>query len=177
MTKITEIISRKAFVEIDSERAFEKYKPLIRSVINKYNYRNYGIDDDDLIQEIRIRLWRACKHEIEYRKISSYIRKIIDSVIINYLNDARKEMAILKNAESVFSAFHSSETEIIVMDCVATLLESRRMVVTMYLHGFTVPDIAQALKWTKVKTYNLYIRGIRDLRMKLKDRGIYYEIK
>lgn len=172
-----EIIRGNASLEIDSERAFEKYKPLIRSVINKYNYRNYGIDDDDLIQEIRIRLWRACKHKIDYRRISSYIRKIVDSVIVNHLNDARKEMAILKNTEAVFSDFHSSETEEIVMECVDALLESRRMVVTMYLRGFTVPDIAQSLKWTKSKTYNLYIRGIRDLKTKLKDQGISYETK
>lgn len=166
-----EIISNKALLEIDSESTFEKYKPLIRSAISKYNYRNYGIEDDDLIQEIRIRLWRACKHEIDYRRISSYIRKIVDSVIINYLNNARKEITVLKNTESVFSEFRSSETENIVFECVNSLIDSRRMVVTMYLRGFTIPDIALSLKWTQAKTYNLYIRGIRDLRAKLKDRG------
>ncbi len=129
-----------------------------------------------MIQEIRIRLWRACQHEIDGRKISSYIRKIADSVIINYLNEARKERAVLKSSEKVYSDFHSSETETIVLECVDALLESRRMVVKMYLRGLTVPDIAQSLRWTKTKTYNLYIRGIRDLKMKLKDRGIHYDL-
>jgi RNA polymerase sigma factor (sigma-70 family) len=172
-----EIISEKPSIIIDSERAFEKYKPLIRSVINKYNCRNYGIEDDDLLQEVRIRLWKACKHEIDYRRISSYIRKIVDSVIINHLNNARKEMTILNHTETLFSDFHSPEIERVVMECVETLLESRRMVVIMYLNGFTLSDIAYSLRWSKTKTYNLYIRGIRNLRAKLKDRGIYYEIK
>lgn len=173
----TKYLDTKAAVNLDSEHIYEQYKPLINSILKNNTFHNYGIQYEDLIQEIRIKLWKAFQHDIQSQKIAAYIRKVVNSVLVDHITDARKQFAILKHSEVVFSDFHSSEIEIIIMECVETLLESRRMVVTLYLRGFSVPDIAQILKWTKVKTYNLYIRGIIDLRTKLKDRGIHGEFK
>jgi RNA polymerase sigma factor (sigma-70 family) len=170
-------LSAKAESEIDSEHLFEKYKPLIRSALTKYNYGQHGIDYDDLLQEIRIRLWAASKRDIDRRRISAYIRKIVDSVLINHLNIARKNREIIRQSETVLRMVHSRELEQIILECADTLIESRRMVISLYLSGFTVADIAKALNWTIGKTSNLHSRGLKDLKKKLMERGINYEIK
>jgi RNA polymerase sigma factor (sigma-70 family) len=161
----------------DSERAFEQYKPLIRSVIGRYDYGHYGIQVEDLIQDVRFRLWRAFHREIDGRKVGSYIKKVVNSVIINHLTEARRELDVLRLTTETTSGSTTSEFENIVAECVESLSESRRVVVKMFLKGLSVPDIAQALKWTKSKTYNLRDRGIRDLRKRLSSRGVEYEIK
>jgi RNA polymerase sigma factor (sigma-70 family) len=166
-----------AETKLDSEQVFDRYRPLINSTLQKYNYRNYGIQYDDLIQEIRIKLWRAFQHDIDIHKISIYVKKVVDSVLIDNINNARKDLYIYRHTELIYSEFHSLELENIIMESVGTLLESRRIVISLYLRGFSVNDIARILKWTKIKTYNLYIRGIRDLRSRLKGQGIKYEFK
>jgi len=170
-------LSTKAEIDIDSEHLFDKYKPLIKASLQKFDYSRYGIEYEDLLQEIRIRLWGASKREIDRRKIPAYVRKVVDSVLITYLNKARKNKEIIRQSEAAITTIHSRELELVIMECADTLIDSRRMVVSLYLRGFAVPEIAKALNWTIGKTYNLYSRGLKDLKKKLKERGISYEIK
>ena len=157
------------------EELIEKYRPLILSVLFKYNYREYGLASDDLLQEVRIRLWQACRHDIDRRKIGAYIRKIVDSVAIDQLKKMRREL----EASNAYSERRTppANDEILdtIRECLRSLRDSRRKVVTMALLGFSVPEVAKMMNWTNGKTYNLHTRGMGELRKKLKERGFLNE--
>ena len=56
--------------------------------------------------------------------------------------------------------------------CVSGLVESRRIAVTLYLQGHSVPEAARLLEWAPKKVENLVYRGLSDLRRCLMAKGI-----
>jgi RNA polymerase sigma-70 factor (ECF subfamily) len=48
----------------------------------------------------------------------------------------------------------------------------RRLAVTLYLHGHSVPDAARILDWSAKRTENLVYRGLADLRECLLSKGL-----
>jgi len=56
--------------------------------------------------------------------------------------------------------------------CLAGLVEPRRLAVTLYLQGHTIPQAARLLGWGVKKTENLVYRGLADLRGCLNDKGV-----
>ncbi|MCA9488950.1 MAG: RNA polymerase sigma factor [Myxococcales bacterium] len=59
----------------------------------------------------------------------------------------------------------------VVVDCLGELSPDRRRVVTLYLQGHGVPDIAGLLGLERKQTENLVYRGMKDLRGALSERG------
>ena len=48
----------------------------------------------------------------------------------------------------------------------------RRLAVTLYLQGHSVPAAARLLEWTAKRTENLVYRGLADLRECLTAKGM-----
>jgi RNA polymerase sigma-70 factor (ECF subfamily) len=48
----------------------------------------------------------------------------------------------------------------------------RRLAVTLYLQGHTVPEAARILDWSGKRTENLVYRGLADLRECLMAKGM-----
>jgi RNA polymerase sigma-70 factor (ECF subfamily) len=59
-----------------------------------------------------------------------------------------------------------------VRHCLTTLAQSRRVAVTLYLQGCSVPEAAHLLRWPTKRTENLVYRGLHDLRRCLRGRGL-----
>ena len=59
-----------------------------------------------------------------------------------------------------------------IRECLAGLLKPRRLAVTLYLQGCSVPKAAMHLAWTLKKTENLTYRGLGDLRKCLSGKGL-----
>jgi RNA polymerase sigma-70 factor (ECF subfamily) len=57
-------------------------------------------------------------------------------------------------------------------DCLDRLVRPRRLAVTLYLQGHSVPDAAGLLAWTAKRTENLVFRGLADLRRCLTAKGM-----
>jgi RNA polymerase sigma-70 factor (ECF subfamily) len=57
-------------------------------------------------------------------------------------------------------------------DCIKRLLDSRRLPVTLYLRGCSVPEVGRRLHWTPKKTESLVFRGLKDLRLCLSRKGL-----
>jgi RNA polymerase sigma factor (sigma-70 family) len=53
---------------------------------------------------------------------------------------------------------------------------SRRPVVRMYLAGHPREEIADLLGWSEAKTRNLLYRGLADLRARLTELGVGWEV-
>ena len=59
-----------------------------------------------------------------------------------------------------------------IRDCLTNLVRPRRLAVTLYLQGCTVPETAGLLSWSPKKTENLVYRGLADLRRCLASKGL-----
>jgi RNA polymerase sigma-70 factor, ECF subfamily len=55
--------------------------------------------------------------------------------------------------------------------CLAAAKRDRRVAVTLYLQGHSVPEAARILGWDVKRTENLVYRGLADLRQCLLDKG------
>jgi len=58
-----------------------------------------------------------------------------------------------------------------VRDCLSAAVRDRRLAVTLYLQGHTVPEAARILGWDNKRTENLVYRGLADLRQCLLGKG------
>ena len=58
-----------------------------------------------------------------------------------------------------------------IQDCLALLSRPRKLAVTMYLQGCSVPETAQTLRWKRKRAENYVFRGLADLRRCLSGKG------
>jgi RNA polymerase sigma-70 factor, ECF subfamily len=58
-----------------------------------------------------------------------------------------------------------------VRDCLLIAKRDRRLAVTLYLQGHSVPEAAAILGWDAKRTENLVYRGLADLRQCLMGKG------
>jgi len=65
----------------------------------------------------------------------------------------------------------SAEIGLGIQDCLARLVESRRLAVTLYLQGHNVPETGRILGWGTKRVENLVFRGLADLRQCLVSKG------
>ena len=173
----------------DKEKEFEvlvdQFGRFIRLSIHKFNIQKFGLDPEDIAQEVKIKIWRLLNHEKSIGNYASYIKKIVNSSVIDQLRRLRREEGILlhekrkKIAEhdriySPGSPLHRNIKEI-VGQAVESLIESRKKAVKLYLLGMNIEEISSYLNWSQDKTRNLLYRGLSDLKNILKVEGIEYE--
>jgi RNA polymerase sigma-70 factor (ECF subfamily) len=178
---------------IDSEQNREKeYEDLLNRFANfikihiqKYNLYKYGLDPDDVSQDIRIKIWKLLHSEKNISNYASYIKKIVNSSVIDQLRKIRREEGIFSHEKQVaerelaysidLSRFRSLEET--VGKAVESLIESRRQVVKLYLLNLSIQEIASYLNWSTHKTRNLLYRGLSDLKRTLKTMEIHHDVK
>jgi RNA polymerase sigma-70 factor (ECF subfamily) len=59
-----------------------------------------------------------------------------------------------------------------IRDCLTRLVRPRRLAVTLYLQGCTVPEAGRRRGWTTKRAENLVYRGLADLRQCLARKGL-----
>lgn len=180
-------MSSKADKIKEFDLVLKKFARSIQGNIQKFNLPKEGIDPDDVFQEVRIKIWKLLNDEKKIINYSSYIRKIVDSSVIDHIRKMRRErVLILQQKQMAISEWKSTyETDgeydknlkQMVSETVKSLLESRQKVVKLYLLNLTIEEIATLFSWSRDKTRNLLYRGLSDLKKSLKERGIEYEIK
>lgn len=58
-----------------------------------------------------------------------------------------------------------------IQGCLETLIQPRRLAVTLYLHGHRAKEVARRLGWDTKRTENLIFRGRQDLQDCLEGKG------
>lgn len=171
------------------EAVINRFTLFIKAYIQKYNLQKNGIDLDDIIQEVKIKIWKILEDEKKINNYPSYIKKIVDSSVIDTLRKLKREEKILiHERQKIISEQkrnYRNRTEIsldknlkkIIAQSIDLLLESRRKVVKLFLLNMTIDEIAALFHWSKDKTRNLLYRGLNDLKNMLKEKGIEYENK
>jgi len=140
-------------------------------------------DIDELLQELRVRFWRARK-EGHLDLSANYVRRAAISAALDIIRRRRVDRNVsLEDSEAgahPLAAAIAGPAELLdqselsqrVASAVNGLAPSRRAAVRMYLDGYRREEIAELMKWSDAKTRNLLYRGLADLRAVLLAQGI-----
>jgi RNA polymerase sigma-70 factor (ECF subfamily) len=168
--------------EREFENLLNRFADYIQIHIHKFNLYKYGLDPDDVSQEVRLKIWKLFYNEKTIVNYSSYIKKIVNSSVIDHLRKIKREEEIFSHERHIaeneltynleISRYKSLEE--IVGTAVESLIESRRQVVKLYLMNLSIREIADYLNWSANKTRNLLYRGLKDLKKALQDMDIDY---
>jgi RNA polymerase sigma factor (sigma-70 family) len=171
--------------EVRMERVVRDLSSHLASTLNSLGYQRHGIEKDDLLQEIHIRIWKSLRNNdrpVQY--FNAYLRKIVHSVFINEINRIRKENEVLETGGPCLAPYEGSNARERAEDVfmknalVATidgLKESKQQVIKLRLQGFTLGEIARLNRWSYRKTCSIFYRGLKDLKRRLGEKGIRYE--
>ena len=163
----------------------EQFSQFMRIHIQKFEPQRKGIDPDDILQEVKIKIWNVLTNEKKIENYASYIRKIVNSSVIDHLRRIRREERILfseiqrKIAERRGTykkkIIDEKNYKDILRQSIDSLLDSRSKVVKLYLLNMTLEEISKFFNWSPHKTRNLLYRGLNDLKKLLREKGIEYE--
>ena len=158
----------------------DNFAQFIRIQVHKCNLYRYGLDPEDILQDVKIRIWKLIRDEKIISNYASYIKKIVNSSVIDQLRKYRRDEGLFKHEkrmciaemELTYSkeAIRNKNLEEIVGKAVEMLIDSRRRVIKLYLLNLSIQEIAGYLNWSQDKTRNLLYRGLADLKDLLKDR-------
>jgi len=168
------------------EAVLKRFGAMVRQVGRRY--RLDEADVDEVMQEVRIRLWRAQRTSEQIGEVStSYVYRTASSAALDVIRKRRSRRAehhrslddgaaiIAEPAPDPHGALEGSELAQQVARALDTIPASRRPVVKMYLTGHPREEIAELMGWTEGKTRNLLYRGLADLRERLQDMGVGWE--
>jgi RNA polymerase sigma factor (sigma-70 family) len=171
------------------EATVGRFAALVRRVGLKH--RLSEADLEDVLQEVRIRLWRARSRpqSEQFEQLSaSYVYRVAVSAAVDLLRRRRARGAeqtvaldetnepIADHADAARS-LEESELSAQLARAIESITPSRRPVVRMYLVGYSGDEVAKMMGWSEAKTRNLLYRGLADLRERLKEMGIGWETR
>jgi RNA polymerase sigma-70 factor (ECF subfamily) len=89
------------------------------------------------------------------------------------VDDSSQEGATIEPKATGNPEQHASLRELgsAVRDCLLSMNGDRRLAVTLYIQGHSVPEAARILGWAAKRTENLVYRGLADLRQCLLGKG------
>jgi RNA polymerase sigma factor (sigma-70 family) len=168
------------------EAVVARFATMVRSVGARH-----GLADSDLeevVQEVRIRLWRSCSSSEQIRGLgASYVYRTAATAALDMLRRRRARGAgrsdpVEEHSERLAIPSGGATDELEAQDLERQILaaldrlhDSRRAVVRMYLKGYDRGEIADLLGWSEAKTRNLLYRGLTDLRERLAEAGITWD--
>ena len=143
-------------------------------------------DLDELVQEVRVRLWRALADNEKIGRVrTSYVYSAAMSAALDMLRRRRArpeetrdlEVLDVEAAEAVARPGPDVELERReladgIERALRELPEARGVVVRLHLSGYDRFEIARLVGWTEPKVRNLIYRGLADLRALLLKEGI-----
>ena len=170
------------------ETVLKRFGAMVRQVGRRY--RLDESDVDEVMQEVRIRLWRAQRTSEQIGEVStSYVYRTASSAALDVirrrrsrraehhqsLDDEGAAVALAEPAPDPHGALEGSEVAAQVARALDTIPASRRPAVRMYLTGYPREEIAELMGWTEGKTRNLLYRGLADLRDRLQGMGVAWD--
>lgn len=167
----------------------ESYAQFMQKHIQKFNLLKYGLDPEDIMQDVRIKIWNLIRSERTVYSHGAYIKKIINTSVIDQLRRLRRQDFLFLHekqkriAELSRPYDHDKEAarKIALKDSICMgverLIRSRRQVIKLYLLGFSIQEISSYMGWSISKTRNLLYRGLADLRKYLKRQDDQNEVR
>ena len=135
---------------------------------------------EDLVQMAAIKLIRSSS---DAELTDGYLWRTAYSVVVDEIRRRRRreevgmspsinERIVNSNELSPETMARGAEIGSVLVGCLGELNESRRRAVALYLQDHSIPEIASILEWNTKKASNAVYRGLEDLRLALRARGI-----
>jgi RNA polymerase sigma-70 factor (ECF subfamily) len=168
------------------ESVVTRFAGLVRSV--GWRHRLSDEDVEEVMQQVRIRLWQAQRNSEQIgRAPASYVYRTAVSAALDLMRRRRSRRADLTvsledegpglaGSLSPEGDLQYSELSQIVARAIDDIPASRRAVVRMHLAGHPREEIADLMGWSEAKTRNLLYRGMGDLRERLTQLGVGWEV-
>lgn len=183
LDQVPDLVKREDGDGRDFELALERFSAFIRAHVLRFGLDRRGIDPEDVIQDIKLKLWKKFSTEKNSALRSSYIKRVMDSTLIDLLRKIRVQAEFIRpeNQEALrrAGALRQGPTPEgflgeRIKAAADNLSESRRKVVKLFLLDLTIEEISFSLNWTKDKTRNLLYRGIDDLKKIIRQEGVQH---
>ena len=135
---------------------------------------------DDLVQTALLKLMDHKGDELA-GLAASYHWRVAYSVIVDEMRRRRRrpeedltphEGRLAASGADPEGLARGRQVRAAIAACLEQMLESRRLGVTLYLQGHSVPEVAGLLGWVRKKAENSVFRGMADLRACLTRKGI-----
>jgi RNA polymerase sigma factor (sigma-70 family) len=172
------------------EAAVARFGSMVRQIGRRYRLDESGLDE--VMQEVRIRLWRARgTSEQVGESNTSYVYRTASSAALDLLRRRRARQAdrhdaiedratvttmLTSQEPDPHATLEGSELAQRVARAIDEIPATRRAPVRMHLAGYPREEIASLMGWTEAKTRNLLYRGLADLRERLSAEGIGWEM-
>ena len=142
-----------------------------------------GPEIEEVIQDVRVRVWQAQRRHDERQLSSSYLYRAATSAALDLVRRRRRQHTVsIEDLEGELPAprhtpqperdlamLHLEEE---VRKAVEALPGPAQAALRMHLLGYPRRDIARLLKWSDGRTRNILHRGLKRLRTTLLERGI-----
>ena len=163
------------------EALLDKYSVMVRSVA-----RQRGLDAgdvDEVLQDVRVRLWRAIRGARGLASSTAYVYRAAVSAALDCIRRRRRAQAgsltvtaswavIPAAPERADRPAEQRELGARIEEALGELEPRRAAAVSLHLSGYPLRESATLLGWTEGQTRNLLYRGLEDLRRVLRERGI-----
>jgi RNA polymerase sigma-70 factor (ECF subfamily) len=163
------------------EAALEEFGAVARRVAIDRGLSEAEIDE--VLQDVRVRIWRATAQRESAHVSSSYVYQTAMSAALDLIRRRRRSRSVeLDDMGEAHPALASRapdperetahrELEHEVVRAVATLPAAAQAAVRMHLMGYARQDIGRLLRWSDGRTRNVLHRGLMKLRTILTERG------
>jgi len=167
----------------DFDQLWKALAPHVRAAVSRHRSRDVALAADDLMQEVRIRVWTVYSGDRNSRLKTSYYYKVVNSAIIDSLRSHRGTFAHSVRTESdgeedetalieriggeeqgPESVFDERQRRARLLEAIRQLPADRQRAVNLFLQGFSVPEIAELLGCDRNRAHNLAYRGVRALK-------------
>ena len=154
-----------------------KYSRLIRSAVARVAGPSTDLVAEDVEQEVLFSMWRAMPGEQMPTHPSSYLYRAAIRETVRVLKELRKTSPIEEGANTAGVSpdpddlAEAAELGRAIQVSLSEISKDRRRAATAHLAGYDVREIMAMFDWTYNKARNLIVRGMKDLRGKLKERG------
>jgi RNA polymerase sigma-70 factor, ECF subfamily len=139
---------------------------------------------DDIVQVALLRVVEVCRRADGSTDLSAaYLRKAAYSAVVDEIRRLKRRREVPLEDEGI-EATHSTpaanpeqsssarQQARAIRACLARLVRPRRLAVTLYLVGHSVPEAARLLGWSPKRAENLVYRGLAGLRRCLEEAGM-----
>lgn len=163
------------------ESAVERWGGLIRRAAFRHGLA--GPDVEEVVQDLRIRLWRALERQREKNPVDSpsYVYRAAMSAALDLVRRRRSgplgRPVDLEVVQKTLSARpgEPGDDEAVQVAVLGRALDrlsiDRRVAVRLHLEGKNRSEIANYTGWTEARIRNLLYRGLADLRSYLMEGG------
>jgi RNA polymerase sigma-70 factor (ECF subfamily) len=137
---------------------------------------------EDIVQSAMLRVIESQgRSEQPGIRTASYLWKVAYTAMVDELRriDRRREVPmedglIERPPDTAVSPGGESERHLAIeiQDCIARLMEPRRVSVVLHLLGFQAGEAARSTGWSLKRVRNLTYRGLADLRRCLEEKGL-----